>query len=89
MESIQSRSELLVSIFSLKQAKHLKKFGDIRFISKKMHYVILFVDYDQIETIIEEIKKQRYVKRVEKTPTIAIAKAMNELNLNAMEEESL
>ncbi|WP_395319010.1 YlbG family protein [Fructilactobacillus frigidiflavus] len=87
METIQARTELLVSIFSLKQAKNLKKFGDVRFISKKMHYVILFVDCEQIEATIEEIKKQRYVKRVEKTPTIALAKELNELNLNAMEEE--
>lgn len=87
METIQARTELLVSIFSLKQAKNLKKFGDIRFISKKMHYVILFVNHNQIDDTIEEIKKQRYVKRVEKTPTIALAKALNELNLSAMEEE--
>ena len=87
MENIQDRAELLVSIFSLKQSKNLKKFGDIRFISKKMHYVILFVNRDNLDDIIEELKKQRFVKRVEKTPTIALVEELNELNLNALEGE--
>ncbi|WP_429971227.1 YlbG family protein [Fructilactobacillus sp. Tb1] len=87
METIQTRNELLVSVFSLKQAKNLKKYGDIRFISKKMHYVILFVNNENLDDTIIEIKKQRFVKRVEKTPTIALAEKLNELNLNAMEEE--
>ncbi|MDN4461626.1 hypothetical protein BGL38_00350 [Fructilactobacillus sanfranciscensis] len=87
MENIQDRAELLVSIFSLKQSKNLKKFGDIRFISKKMHYVILFVNRDDLDDIIEELKKQHFVKRVEKTPTIALVEELNELNLNALEGE--
>ena len=87
MENIQNRAELLVSIFSLKQSKNLKKFGDIRFISKKMHYVILFVNRDDLDDIIEELKKQRFVKRVEKTPTIELVEELNELNLNALEGE--
>lgn len=87
MENIQNRAELLVSIFSLKQSKNLKKFGDIRFISKKMNYVILFVNRDDLDDIIEDLKKQRFVKRVEKTPTISLVEELNELNLKAVEGE--
>ncbi len=52
-----------------------------------MHYVILFVNRDDLDDIIEELKKQRFVKRVEKTPTIALVEELNELNLNALEGE--
>ena len=31
--------------------------------------------------------RQRFVKRVEKTPTIALVEELNELNLNALEGE--
>ncbi|WP_413627101.1 YlbG family protein [Fructilactobacillus vespulae] len=87
MESVANRTELLVSTFSSKQVKLLKKYGDIRFISKKMHYVILFVNSDDADEIMAEIKKHRFVKRVEKTVTLNLIDNLNELNNLTMGEE--
>lgn len=86
MSQFENRTELIVSIFAIKQAKTLQKYGDIRFISTKMHYVILFVDSKKITETIKEIKKQHFVKKVEISQTPTLAVDFSELNQNVEEE---
>ncbi|XIF19668.1 MAG: DUF2129 domain-containing protein [Acetilactobacillus jinshanensis] len=41
---IKDRVSLIVYVYSLRQASNLKKYGDLKYISKQMHYAILYVD---------------------------------------------
>lgn len=63
-EKIKARQSLAVYVNNLKMVRHLKKFGRIQYVSKKMHYVILYTDQETIDQTAEEVKKQQFVKYV-------------------------
>lgn len=59
------RRGLIVWVYSLKQLKNLRRFGYVHYVSKKMKYVVLYVDDIDVETTVEKISKQFFVRRVE------------------------
>ncbi|CAM2827554.1 YlbG family protein [Fructilactobacillus fructivorans] len=87
MTKLTDRTELIVSTYSIRQVKNLKKFGDIQFVSKKMHYVIIFVDNKELDTTIQEINKLRFVKKVDVSPTVDLAIDFGEVNAENDTEE--
>ena len=48
----------------LKQAKSLRKYGHVHFISRKLKYVVVYMDQDKIEATKEKLSKLPYVKKV-------------------------
>ncbi len=61
------RRGLIVWVYSLKQLKNLRRFGYVHYVSKKMKYVVLYVDDVNVETTIEKLEKQFFVRSVEKS----------------------
>jgi uncharacterized protein YlbG (UPF0298 family) len=59
------RQGLVVWLYSLKQAKMLRRFGNVHYVSKKLKYVVLYCNQDEIEEIIEKLKTFSFVKQVE------------------------
>lgn len=59
------RQGIIVWLFSLKQAKMLRKFGNVHYVSKRLKYVVLYCNQDETETIMEKIKSYSFVKKVE------------------------
>ncbi|MDT2816033.1 YlbG family protein [Vagococcus carniphilus] len=59
------RRGLIVWVYSLKQLKNLRRFGYVHYVSKKMKYVVLYVDDVEIETVIEKLEKQFFVRSVD------------------------
>ncbi|MEG0255872.1 MAG: YlbG family protein [Vagococcus sp.] len=59
------RRGLIVWVYSLKQLKNLRRFGYVHYVSKKMKYVVLYVDDIDVETTVEKISKQFFVRSVE------------------------
>lgn len=43
------RVGLAVYIQSLKHAKQLRRFGNVHYVSSKQKYVVLYINYDQLE----------------------------------------
>lgn len=64
---ITPRRGLIVWVYSLKQLKNLRRFGYVHHVSRKMKYVVLYVDDIDIETTISRIEKQFFVRSVEKS----------------------
>lgn len=64
MFDMQERRALYVYMRGLKQVNQLKKFGDIAYISNKMNYVSLYVNEDQVDELVDKLKKYRFVKTV-------------------------
>ncbi|MCK8616807.1 YlbG family protein [Fructobacillus sp. M158] len=64
MFEMKKRRALYVYMRGLKQVNQLKKFGDIAYISNKMHYVALYVNEEEADDLLIKLKKYRFVKTV-------------------------
>ena len=60
----QKRTGLIVKLYYNRDGKKLQSLGDILYHSKKCRYVQLYVDSDKADQIMEELKKERFVKTV-------------------------
>ncbi len=65
MSMLGQRQGIIVWLYSLKQAKLLRKFGNVHFVSKRLKYVVLYCDLEDTETIMEKIQSLSFVKKVE------------------------
>ncbi|USS89487.1 YlbG family protein [Fructilactobacillus cliffordii] len=77
---MEKRTELLVSLFSIKQAKTLQRFGDVRYVSRRMRYAILYVQQADVNKIMRELNQLRMVKKVDLVPTKTLAFQFEDLN---------
>ncbi len=59
------RQGVIVYLYRLRNSRQLRKFGQIQYISKKMKYVVLYMDQANVEGNIERLKKLKFVKHVE------------------------
>ncbi len=56
---------MAVWLNQLRRARHLRKFGNVHYVSERMRYAILYVDEDQAEETISKLNRLNYVKKVE------------------------
>lgn len=64
---IIKRRGLIVWVYSLKQLKNLKKFGLLHYVSRKMKYVVLYLNEETFEETEERIRKLHFVRNVERS----------------------
>ncbi len=60
-----SRQGIIVWLYSLKQAKMLRKFGNVHFVSKKLKYAVLYCNQDEAEELMAKLESYSFVKKVE------------------------
>ncbi|MGW6383108.1 YlbG family protein [Peribacillus butanolivorans] len=56
---------MIVYLHTLKQAKMLRKFGNIHYVSKKLKYVVLYTNMDEVEPLVEKLNNYSFVKKVD------------------------
>ncbi len=64
---MHDRQGLIVYVHQLKQAKSLRKYGHVHFISRKLKYVVVYMDQDKIESTKEKLLKLPYVKKIQES----------------------
>jgi len=64
---IEQRQGLIVWFQHRKNIKHLKKYGNIIYVSKKMRYAVIYVDQRTIDEFEKELKKLSFVSKVERS----------------------
>lgn len=64
---IQKRRCLIVWVYSLKQLKVLKRYGFIQYISRRMKYVMIYMNEEEIETAEAKINGLHFVRKVERS----------------------
>ncbi|HIY57875.1 MAG TPA: YlbG family protein [Candidatus Tetragenococcus pullicola] len=62
---IKKRRGLVVWVYSLRQLKNLRRFGLIHYVSRKMKYVFLYVNEDEVEQTIKKLEHLHFVRQVE------------------------
>ncbi|MCA1029949.1 YlbG family protein [Bacillus timonensis] len=59
------RQGVIVWLHSLKHAKILRRYGNIHYVSKRLKYVVLYVDMETIPHTTDKLSALSYVKKVE------------------------
>ncbi|WP_223700346.1 YlbG family protein [Sutcliffiella deserti] len=62
---LTQRQGIVVWLHSLKQAKLLRRYGNVIYISKKLKYVVFYCDAEESGILVEKLNKQSYVKKVD------------------------
>ncbi|MTD30348.1 YlbG family protein [Planomicrobium sp. YIM 101495] len=61
---MRDRQGLIVYVHHLKQAKALRKFGHVHYISRRLKYAVLYMDMEAIPGTKEKLQRLPYVKKV-------------------------
>lgn len=64
---IGNRAGLIIWLHQLKQARLLRKYGHVHYVSKRMKYAVLYCDAEKIDSITAALQGLRAVKRVDKS----------------------
>ncbi|MFV0561220.1 MAG: YlbG family protein [Enterococcus sp.] len=64
---ITKRRGLVVWVYSLKQLKNLRKYGVLYYVSRRMKYVILYLNEESFEQTEKQIEKLHFVRKVERS----------------------
>ncbi|EEW53435.1 YlbG family protein [Limosilactobacillus antri] len=64
MFELVSRRALIVRINSNRVIRSLRRYGLVRYVSRHMHYVVLYVNQDEVETVTGQLEKLRAVRYV-------------------------
>ncbi|OEH93926.1 YlbG family protein [Bacillus solimangrovi] len=59
------RQGLIVWLHSLKQARQLRRFGNVHYVSKRLKYAVVYVDLEMASDWKEKLSSLHYVKRVD------------------------
>ncbi|MBO1307030.1 YlbG family protein [Enterococcus sp. 669A] len=65
--TVQKRRGIVVWVYSLKQLKTLKRYGLIHYVSRKMKYVVLYVNEEALEEAEEKLSALHFVRQVERS----------------------
>ncbi|OAB33816.1 YlbG family protein [Paenibacillus glacialis] len=61
------RTGYIIWVNDLKAARNLEKYGTVHYISKKMHYVAMYVNADRAEEVSKNIRRLSYVRKIERS----------------------
>jgi len=61
------RSGYIIWVSDVKAARNLEKYGSVHYISKRMHYVVMYVNADRADEIMKNIRRLSYVRKIERS----------------------
>jgi uncharacterized protein YlbG (UPF0298 family) len=62
-----ARSGIIIWVNDLKASKNFERYGTVHYVSKRMHYVVLYVHTERLEDTMKHLQKLPYVKKVERS----------------------
>lgn len=61
---IKARQALIVYVNNLRSIRQLRRFGTVEYVSKKMRYVVLYTDQEDIRRTHQNVGQLKFVKKV-------------------------
>ncbi|MDR0271053.1 YlbG family protein [Paenibacillus sp.] len=61
------RTGYIIWVTDIKAAKNLEKYGTVHYISRRMHYVVMYVNADRAEEVAKNIRRLSYVRKIERS----------------------
>lgn len=62
---MSQRQGIIVWLYSLKQARILRRFGNVHYISRRLKYALLYCNQSEVPTVMRKLKSYSFVKKVE------------------------
>lgn len=62
---ISPRRSIIVWVYNFKHINNLKRFGMINYMSRRMKYVVIYMNEDEIELALKKIKQLNFVRDAE------------------------
>jgi len=63
----RERAGLIVWLTDLKAAKNLERFGTVHYLSKRMHYAVLYIHAERLDETMKQLQRQSFVKKVDRS----------------------
>ena len=90
---IRQRQGVNVFVKRLKQGKQLRRFGDIQYVSRRMHYVVIYMDRDKVAENVAKLRQLNFVKKILVSPrpelNMDFSQAMGVYKLTEEDQEKL
>ncbi|MUG64779.1 DUF2129 domain-containing protein [Paenibacillus campinasensis] len=64
---LAERTGYIIWVSDVKAARNLEKYGSVHYISRRMHYVVMYVNADGAEEIMKNIRRLSYVRKIERS----------------------
>lgn len=77
---IPERIGLIVWVHHFKALKRLERFGTVHYVSRKMKYVVMYINKDQEQKVIEQLKRWNFVKEIDKSYRNELKTEYNKIN---------
>ena len=61
------RTGFIIWVSDLKAAKGLDRFGTVHYISKKLKYVVLYMNAEKVEDNLKQLHRLSYVQKIERS----------------------
>ncbi|GGD65140.1 YlbG family protein [Paenibacillus nasutitermitis] len=61
------RTGYIIWVNDVKSARSLEKYGSIHYISRKMHYVVMYMNSDRADEVVRNIQRLPFVKKIERS----------------------
>ncbi|CAH1207155.1 hypothetical protein PAECIP111893_02704 [Paenibacillus plantiphilus] len=57
----------IIWVSDLKAARSLEKYGSVHYMSRKLYYVVMYMNADRADEVIRNIQRFSFVKKVERS----------------------
>ncbi|MFC4778372.1 YlbG family protein [Paenibacillus sp. GCM10023252] len=64
---LPERTGYIIWVSDLKAARTLEKYGTVHYMSRKMHYVVMYMNADRAEDTARNIGRLPFVRKVERS----------------------
>jgi uncharacterized protein YlbG (UPF0298 family) len=64
---LPDRTGFIVWVSDLKAARALERFGTVHYMSRKLHYVVMYMNADKVEETLKQMNRLSYVRKVERS----------------------
>lgn len=61
------RTGYIIWVSDVKAARNLEKYGSLHYISRRMHYAVIYVNADRAEDVMKNVRRLPYVRKIERS----------------------
>ena len=79
------RQGVIVYLKHLKHSKQFRKVGTIHYVSRKMKYVLIYMNAEDVNEALHKLKSMKFVSKVEISPRKEIDKDLEQVRGTARE----
>lgn len=87
MFKVVDRARLIVYVYSLRSLSSIKRYGEVKYVSRQMRYVVLFVNQEREHEVAAKLNQLRGVKKVLKSPIFNLSRILMKKTIEELPKE--